>query len=155
MSLPLPGCPMLCSKFYMKQPCEIPPASLFNPNVRAPYRDAAHESTAYLLFRVGDVIVHHHDDLLVGNPIAVDDLVGVACICLGDMISASLRFCPEGGQVWSSNEQHVLSPGRHAVSRSLLVRSLNYFRTYTFIFLHPIFKNLTPPHYPSSYSSGS
>lgn len=92
-------------------------------------KDATRESAAYLLFRVGDVIVHHHHDLLVGNPVAVDDLVGVARICLGDKISASLRFCPGGGQVWGSNEQHVLSPGRHAGSCSLLARSLNYFRT--------------------------
>ena len=77
------------------------------------------QSTPYSLFRVSDVIIHHHDDLLIRNPISVNNLVGVARIGLGEVVLSSVRFFPEGSQFWSSNEQHVLSHGRCAVNRSL------------------------------------
>lgn len=51
-------------------------------------------SASDLLLRVGDVIVHHHDDLLVGNAVAVDDLVGVAHIRLGDRIFVKCELLP-------------------------------------------------------------
>lgn len=67
----------------------------------------------HLLFRAGNVIVHHHNDLFVRNPVSVHDLVGVAHIRLTEMILSSVRFYP-GGQFWSSIEQHILSHGRYA-----------------------------------------
>lgn len=53
------------------------------------------QSPPYSLFGVGDVIIHHHDDLLIRDPVSVNDLVGVACICLGEGVLSSVRFCPE------------------------------------------------------------
>lgn len=86
----------------------------------------------------------------------MNNLVGVACIRLGEMILSSVRFCPEGGQFWSSKEQHILSHGRHALNHSLWVRYLNYFKTHTLIFFQLRFLKIPhPAHYPNSHSSGS
>lgn len=45
-----------------------------------------HNSWSGIIFRVSNVVVHHHNDLLVGNPIPVNDLVGMARICLVPII---------------------------------------------------------------------
>lgn len=56
------------------------------------FKNALQVLAPSLLVGVGDVIVHHHDDLLVGNAIAVNNLVGVARVCLGKAISSGGDF---------------------------------------------------------------
>lgn len=53
----------------------------------------------HLLFRVGNVVIHHHYDLLIRNPVPVNDLVGVACVCLEEIIPLAFSHLREGGHL--------------------------------------------------------
>lgn len=53
----------------------------------------------HLLLRVGNVVIHHHYDLLIRNPVPVNDLVGVACVCLEEIIPLAFRYHREGGHL--------------------------------------------------------
>ena len=55
----------------------------------------------YSLFIPCEIIVHHHDDMRVGNAILMQDLIGMADIGLMTVVVPTVRagnqYCPIGG----------------------------------------------------------